>query len=247
MTSSRQKKRDAKARASLRDIYQRLLDTHGPQHWWPGDSRFEIMVGAVLTQNTTWTNVERAIANLKRAKALSPEAIASARHARLAKWLRPSGYFNIKAKRLRSMCRWLLVQGGVRRLARLATEDLRAALLDVHGIGPETADDIVLYAFERPVFVVDAYTHRLFARLGHLNGDEGYETVRHLFEEALDADVRLFNEYHALIVRHGKEVCRTRPHCECCSLLEICSVGRLHRAPRGRHIPDCANEILIAR
>jgi endonuclease-3 related protein len=208
-------------------VYRRLLAAHGPQHWWPGESRFEIMVGAVLTQNTAWINVERAIANLKRARVLTPQAIAAAPHTRLARWLKPSGYFNVKAKRLKAMCHWLIGQGGVRALARMSTHDLRATLIAVHGIGPETADDIVLYAFERPVFVIDAYTRRLFARLGVIHGDEGYETLRHLFENTLGPDVNLFNEYHALIVAHAKDVCRRQPRCSDCCLAGVCrsSVG----------------------
>lgn len=215
-----------KRRASLRAVYRRLEAAYGPQHWWPGDSRFEIMVGAVLTQNTAWTNVERAIANLKGARALTPEAVVDAPHRRLATWLRPSGYFNIKAGRLKSLCRWLIAQGGVRALVRMNTHDLRAALIAVHGIGPETADDIVLYAFNRPVFVIDAYTRRIFARLGLIKGDEGYEHLRHWFEAELGPDVPVFNEYHALIVKHGKDVCRKRPRCGECCLLPYCGHGR---------------------
>jgi endonuclease-3 related protein len=128
----------------------------------------------------------------------------------------------VKAKRLKSFCRWLIEQGGVRPLARLPTEELRHALIAVHGVGPETADDILLYAFERPVFVVDAYTRRIFARLGILDGKEGYETIRALFERNLGPDVPLYNEYHALIVAHGKDVCRIRPACRSCCLAKIC-------------------------
>jgi endonuclease-3 related protein len=215
-----------KRRPSLRAVYRRLEAAYGSQHWWPGDSRFEIMVGAVLTQNTAWTNVERAIANLKRARALTPEAIVAAPHARLAKWLKPSGYFNIKARRLKSMCRWLIAQGGVRALARMNTHDLRAALIAVHGIGPETADDIVLYGFNRPVFVIDAYTRRIFTRLGLVKGEEGYEHLRHWFETELGPDATVFNEYHALIVKHGKDVCRKRPRCRDCRLLPYCGYGQ---------------------
>ena len=204
-------------------VYWRLHAAHGPQHWWPGDSAFEIMVGAVLTQNTAWTNVEKAIANLKAAKALSPETIAATPHRRLAAWLKPSGYFNIKAKRLRSMCAWLIHKGGTRKIARLPTGALRAELLQVHGIGPETADDILLYAFHRPVFVIDAYTRRIFTRLGLIEGSEHYETLRHLFENALEADVVMFNEYHALIVAHGKNICRKRPMCGGCCLADDCA------------------------
>lgn len=210
------------ARSLLRRVYRWLYAAHGPQHWWPGDGAFEIMIGAVLTQNTAWTNVEKAIANLKKAHALAPAAIAAAPHRKLAAWLRPSGYFNIKTQRLKSLCRWLIAQGGVRRLARRDTPDLRAALLAVHGIGPETADDIVLYAFHRPVFVVDAYTKRIFSRLGLIRGDESYETVRRLLEAHLAPDTVLFNEYHALIVRHGKDICRKRPRCQACCLRAVC-------------------------
>ena len=227
MTSSRRKNRKNKARAGLRQIYRHLLAAHGPQCWWPGDSRFEIMVGAVLTQNTAWINVERAIANLKRAKVLTPEAILRASPKRLAGWLRPSGYFNVKAKRLKAMCRWLVEQGGVRALARLNTHDLRAGLLGVNGVGPETADDIVLYAFERPVFVIDAYTRRIFRRLGHIRGDEGYETLRHLFENTLGPDVSVFNEYHAVIVAHGKDICRVKPRCGDCGLSRFCPASEV--------------------
>jgi len=207
-------------------VYRRLLVAHGPQHWWPGDSAFEIMVGAVLTQNTAWSNVEKAIANLKRAGALMPEAIAAAPHRRLAAWLRPSGYFNIKARRLRAFCEWFLACGGRRRLARLPTTALREELLNVHGVGPETADDILLYAFRRPVFVIDAYTRRLFQRLGLIEGSEDYETLREWFEKTLGPDVPLFNEYHALIVAHAKDICRPRPRCERCGLSASCPSGK---------------------
>ncbi|BAV33363.1 HhH-GPD family protein [Sulfuricaulis limicola] len=188
------------------------------------------MVGAVLTQNTAWTNVEKAIVNLKQAKALSPEAIMMAHPKRLATWLRPSGYFNIKARRLKAMCRWVVQQGGVRRLAKRATPELRHALLGVHGIGPETADDILLYAFRRPVFVIDAYTRRIFARLGLITGDEPYETLRSLFENGLGSSAPLFNEYHALIVIHGKEVCRKRPLCGNCPLTDECPSAVSYKA-----------------
>lgn len=199
---------------------------YGPQYWWPGDSAFEIMVGAVLTQNTAWVNVERALANLKRADALDPRAIVAAHPRRLARWLKPSGYFNVKAKRLRAVCRWLIQQRGVRSLTRRSTENLRAALLAVHGIGPETADDVLLYAFDRPVFVIDAYTRRIFQRLGVIGGAEDYETLRRVFERTLGPDTALYNEYHGLIVRHGKEVCRTRPACERCCLAHLCRYRR---------------------
>ena len=209
----------------LKTVYNHLFKRYGPRHWWPGETPFEVMVGAVLTQNTAWTNVERAIANLKNADALSPEAITAAPHEVLAEWLRPSGYFNIKAKRLKNYCQWYLEQGGFAALNRLGDEELRQAVLSVNGVGPETADDIVLYAFERPVFVIDAYTRRIFSRLGLLDHDHGYETLRHHFEHALRNEpqrVALFNEYHALIVTHAKEHCRVKPQCKGCPVRQGC-------------------------
>lgn len=210
-------------RFTFTQVYRRLHAAHGPQHWWPAkDGPFEVMAGAVLTQNTAWTNVERAIANLNRQRALTPRAILNAHPKRLASWLKPSGYFNVKAKRLRSFCRWYLAQSGLKALQALPTAELRTALLGVHGVGPETADDILLYAFARPVFVIDAYTRRIFKRLGLIDGAEDYETLRALFERHVKKNVARYNEYHALIVRHGKEVCRPRPRCSACCLANGC-------------------------
>ena len=211
-----------------RAVFDLLHAAYGPQQWWPADGPFEVMVGAILTQNTAWTNVERAIANLKEHRSLDPSRILSTPHARLAEWLRPSGYFNIKATRLRNFCHWYLAQGGLEALARLETAELRRQLLTVNGVGPETADDMVLYAFGRPVFVIDAYTRRLFRRLGLIDGDEKYETLRHYFEQALgtsEGSVRLFEEYHALIVEHAKTTCRKRPDCVRCGLASHCPTG----------------------
>lgn len=187
------------------------------------------MVGAVLTQNTAWRNVERAIDNLRREDLLSPGAIAALPAAGLAHHLRPAGYFNVKAKRLQALCLWLREQGDLR---RLGTQRLRERLLAVHGIGPETADDILLYAFQRPVFVIDAYTRRLFGRLGYLDPGLPYERLRRGFEHALGAEVALFNEYHALIVVHAKEVCRPRPRCDSCCLMRVCAIGNPGLSPR---------------
>jgi endonuclease-3 related protein len=203
-----------------------LLSAHGPQAWWPADGPFEVMVGAVLTQNTAWVNVERAIENLKRAQALSATAIVGLPEPRLAELLRPSGYFNVKARRLRAFCAWYLAAGGLERLGRLQTARLRRALLAVPGVGPETADDILLYAFGRPVFVVDAYTRRLFGRLGLVDPDLPYDDVRRAFEAALGRRPALYNEYHALIVRHAKDVCRPRPLCAACCLSGRCPAGQ---------------------
>jgi endonuclease-3 related protein len=197
-------------------LYRRLFRTYGPQHWWPADSPFEVMVGAVLTQNTAWTNVEQAIANLKSRRWLAPRRIVELHHDALADCLRPSGYFNVKTRRLRNLCEWVVRRGGVGRLQRSRTQRLRAELLGINGIGPETADDILLYAFDRPVFVIDVYTRRLLGRLGWAGGDEDYETMRAMVESALPADVELFKEYHALIVRHGKERCSGEAGCYHC-------------------------------
>lgn len=214
---------------SLKEIYKLFEKAYGDQKWWPGDSRFEIIVGAILTQNTAWSNVEKAITNLKTAKTLNPTKIALARQNTLAKLLKPAGYFNVKAKRLKAFCKWLQSQGGVRALARRETNQLRIDLLNVYGIGPETADDILLYAFGRPVFVIDAYTRRIYARLGLINGKESYEALRHKFETALGPNAVLYNQYHALIVRHAKERCRTKPACATCCTARICHYNLSHQ------------------
>jgi endonuclease-3 related protein len=198
---------------SLHALLDRLLDAYGPQHWWPGETPFEVMVGAVLTQNTAWGNVERAIANLKAAGVLTPESIVALPHERLAALIRPAGYFNVKARRLRSFCEFLVESGGEPALADTPTGLLRARLLAVHGIGPETADDILLYAFGRPVFVIDAYTRRLFGRLGLASGQESYEDLRTGVERAIGPDPESLNELHALIVHHAKVACAKAPRC----------------------------------
>lgn len=204
-------------------IYHHLLKQHGPQNWWPADSPFEVMIGAILTQNTAWTNVEKAIRNLKQADALSLQALINVSQSELAEWIRPSGYYNIKAKRLQEYCRWLHQCGGVEALNRLETEVLREELLNVHGIGPETADDILLYAFDRPVFVIDAYTRRIFMRLGMIAGDEKYDHLRLWLEGVLKGDAALYNQYHALIVSHGKNICKKSPNCHECSIGKVCN------------------------
>ncbi|MEF3193464.1 MAG: endonuclease III domain-containing protein [Halothiobacillaceae bacterium] len=207
---------------TLLEAYRRLDDAWGPQHWWPGESVLEIMVGAVLTQNTAWSNVERAIANLKAAGALSMQALLALPLDELAALIRPAGYFNVKARRLRALLEWVWDAGGVEALSGWTDEKLRSGLLGVHGVGPETADDILLYAFGRPVFVIDAYTRRILGRLGLIEPTMGYEYLRVAIEAELGADVPLFNQFHALIVAHGKEVCRPRPRCERCVLADDC-------------------------
>lgn len=203
-------------------IYE-ILNTHyGPQHWWPADSAFEVMVGAVLVQNTAWKNASTAIANLHKACLMSSSAIQQTLVDELASVIVSSGYFNIKAKRLKALCQWLEEQGGITQLGQQQLTPLRKELLGVHGIGPETADDILLYAFNKPVFVIDAYTRRLFARLGLIQADATYETLQGGFEQALDGETELFNQYHALIVVHAKNICRKQPLCMECCLRNIC-------------------------
>jgi endonuclease-3 related protein len=202
----------------LKIVYQRLVDAYGTQTWWPADSNFEVMIGAVLTQNTAWTNVEKAILNLKDSNSLTLESILALSDEALAQFIRPSGYFNIKAKRLKNLCLWIAENGGESQLAELDTGILRSSLLQVNGVGPETADDILLYAFARPVFVIDTYTRRLFTSLGLIQGDEPYEDLRQNFETELAADADLFNQYHALIVRHAKEKCQQTADCRHCGV-----------------------------
>jgi endonuclease-3 related protein len=206
----------------LQSVFQ-LLDRHyGPQYWWPADTPFEVMVGAVLVQNTAWRNVISAIDRLKAEDLLDAGRLVALDSSRLASLIRPVGYFNVKARRLQAMCRWYHAAGGYRQLRQLSCSDLRAQLLQVHGIGPETADDILLYAFGHTVFVIDAYTRRLFGRLQLLQADAGYESLRRQIQQALPAETSLYNQYHALIVTHAKNVCRKRPLCAECCLADIC-------------------------
>ena len=204
----------------LSEFYAHMEARYGPTGWWPGDTPFEIAVGAVLTQNTAWSNVEKAIDNLNREKLLSARAIVECPLDRLETALTPSGYFRVKARRLRSFCEYLLTRyaGNMRRMQRRPLETLRPELLDVHGIGPETADDILLYACGKRVFVVDAYTRRIFSRHGIVDPNIPYEDLRRFFEHNLEPDLHLYSEYHALIVYVGKDYCRRAPRCAACPL-----------------------------
>jgi len=201
-------------------MYKKLYACFGPQHWWPGETPFEVAVGAILTQNTNWSNVEKAIVNLKKDKVLNPRALHDMSNERLASLIRPAGYFNIKAKRLKNFI-GLLIDGYHGSMARMSKEDLnsvRKKLLSVNGIGPETADSIILYALEKPVFVIDAYTKRVLSRHNILEHDASYDAFQGLFHCKLREDISLFNEYHALFVRLAKENCRTKPLCKGCPL-----------------------------
>ncbi len=210
-------------RETLTEIYQLLFDFFGPQHWWPGETRFEIITGAILTQNTSWANVEKAITNLKSAGYLRPEKLHHLDLAQLAELIRPAGYYNIKAKRLKNFINWLFgnYDGELTSLESIDTEQLRAELLAIKGVGRETADSILLYAFDRPVFVVDAYTARIMYRHELIEPDADYEQIREFFESNLPQDIRLFNEYHALLVRVGKEFCRPKARCSHCPLNKL--------------------------
>ena len=205
----------------LQVYFSLLIRAYGPQKWWPGRTRFEIIVGAILTQNTSWRNVEGAILALRRNRKLSPGAIAATPVAKLALLVRSSGYFRQKARKLREFVAFLETEynGSLNKMFQIPTKRLREQLLGVHGIGPETADSILLYAGNHPVFVVDAYARRILKRHELLHGKETYEEIRALFEKSLPLDTAVFNEFHALIVHIGKNFCRPKaPQCSACPL-----------------------------
>lgn len=214
----------------LQDVYQRLYQAHGPQHWWPGDGPFEVIVGAILTQSAAWTNVEKALAVMKAAGCWSFTAIHDIPEADLAKIVRPSGYFNAKARKLKAFAAHLAENYGGELDSFLAKETsaLREELLSIHGIGDETADDIVVYAAGKPSFVIDSYTRRIIDRMGLAPGGKNpkYGDYQELFHDNLPADTALFNEYHALLDRHAKDPCAKRePRCGSCCLADICATG----------------------
>ena len=213
----------------LKEIYRRLMAGYGEQHWWPAEGPFEVMVGAILTQQTAWQNVEKAIANLKAAKALSPEAIRRLPLPELAGAIRPCGYYNAKALKLRYLADWLgsHYSDDLSRLFACDTEDLRRQLLSINGIGYETADSIILYAAGKPIFVIDAYTRRIISRIGLAPERDSYHSCQELFMTNLPPDARLFNEYHALLVRLAKDVCRKKPVCWRCCLKDICQFYKM--------------------
>jgi len=225
---SHKKKNPPKPTTDILTIYRTLLKTYGPQHWWPGDTPLEVIVGAVLTQNTAWGNVEKAIRELKNRKLLNMRRLSEIPAGRLAIHIKSSGFFNIKAKRLKALIGYLsdIHQGSLRRFFLLPAGKGRAELLGINGIGRETADSILLYAGQKRIFVVDAYTRRIFGRLGLLDGTADYDAIRNRFETDLPEDARLYNEYHALIVRHAKDHCRKRPRCLKCPIAAVCPAGR---------------------
>jgi endonuclease-3 related protein len=218
------KAKDLSLERRLKEVYRLLFDRYGPQFWWPADSPFEVIVGAILTQSAAWGNVEKAILNLKQADALTPDSLRRLTLEELAGLIYPSGYYNAKALKLKSFVERLGDAYGdsLERLFSLGVPGLRRELLSIHGIGPETADSIILYAARKPVFVIDAYTRRVVRRLGIGPQRDDYEAFQVLFMRNLPVGERLFNEYHALLVRHGKEVCRKAPVCEGCCLNRLC-------------------------
>lgn len=210
--------------SQLMTVYHKLLDHYGPRDWWPAETPFEVVIGAILTQNTNWNNVEKAIINLRNADALTCSAIYNLSREKLEELIRPSGFFRQKAERLQLFCDYLNThyRGNLSAMLNRKLDLVRRELLQLKGIGRETADSILLYAGQRPSFVVDSYTMRLFSRLGLITGQEKYEQVRELFMSGLACDVRLYNEYHALIVMHCKTSCRKKPLCSNCSIHDIC-------------------------
>jgi endonuclease III related protein len=220
--------RQPRTRLSLTSIYERLRQAHGHRGWWPGETAFEVCVGAILTQNTSWTNVEKALAVLRDRGILSFAGLHGMTPDELAPLIRSSGYFNVKARRVLAFVDFLGREygGAVEPMAGEEPHELREKLLAVSGIGRETADSIALYAAGLPIFVVDAYTRRIFTRLGLLRGHEDYDVIRRVFESALPGEAALYNDYHAQIVHLGKDFCRTVPRCAPCSLRDVCPQAR---------------------
>jgi len=212
----------------LPDIYRRLFDAYGPQGWWPGDSAFEVIVGAILTQSTAWTNVEKALSAMREAGCWSFEAIAALPEPELAEIIRSSGYYNAQARKLQSFASHVLDRGGLEPLFAQDTAPLRAELLSIHGIGDETADDIIVYAAGKPSFVIDSYTRRIIDRmeLFPAGRNPGYRDYQALFHDNLPAETPLFNEFHALLDHHAKVTCQKRqPRCQGCCLVGLCPTG----------------------
>lgn len=211
----------------ISDVYRRLSARYGPQRWWPGDGPFEVIVGAILTQRTAWTNVEKALANLKRAGALSPAVMRELSAGELAELVRPSGFYRSKARKLLAFLDLLFgrFEGDVGRMLAAPGEELRLNLLATHGIGAETADAILLYAARQPFFVIDAYARRTLSRLGIRPKGDTYNAWQRLFEESLPRDAAVYGEYHALIVAHAKDSCLAEPLCGRCPLAGVCETG----------------------
>jgi endonuclease-3 related protein len=214
------KKTSPNLKIALTGIYTSLYGHFGPQHWWPGNTPFEVAIGAILTQNTNWGNVEKAIANINVKKAMNAKALHKMPHKQLASLIRPAGYFNVKAKRLKAFLDFLVhdFRSSMQRMRKVDTSSMRKSLLSVNGVGPETADSILLYALDKPVFVIDTYTKRVMSRHGLVAESVSYHELQEVFHKNLPLDVQLFNEYHALFVMAGKNYCKPRPKCTGCPL-----------------------------
>ncbi len=225
----------------LNQIYDELFSCYGRQGWWPVTRKgmypaydggpvndrqaFEVIIGAILTQNTSWKNVEKAIVNLNRKKLIDPEKLIKLNKEKLAELIRPSGYYNQKAEKLKTAARFFS-ENKICSFRKKSTDEMRRQLLGLNGVGNETADSILLYAFNKPIFIIDAYTKRIFSRLGFCSEDAAYHELQELLMSALPEDSRLFNEYHALLVEHAKRHCRKKPECSDCVLKKMCNYGR---------------------
>ncbi len=218
--------------ANVEEVFQRLFSAYGPQHWWPGETPFEIIVGAILTQNTNWSNVAKAIDNLREEGLLEPAALHHLPAEELAELIRPAGYYRLKAARLKNLLDLLFerFEGSLEQMLSAPLDELRELLLGVNGIGSETADSILLYAGGYPTFVVDTYTHRVFKRHGWIEDEADYHALKDYLESGLERSAPLYNEYHALLVKVGKEHCGTKPRCEGCPLEALLPCG-------GPHVP----------
>ncbi len=211
---------------SFQQVYLRLHEYYGHQDWWPAEDEFEIIIGAILTQNTSWTNVEKAIDNLKQQGFCNAPALVELELEQLAQLIRSSGYFNQKALRLKIIAAWYLQQGGLSGLRQFDQSELRQQLLSLKGVGAETADDICLYAFNHPLFVIDSYTRRIFSRLSLLSSEHSYSKLQQIFHQHLPADAAHYQQFHALIVAHAKQHCRKKPVCALCPLEVSCEYGQ---------------------
>ncbi len=214
----------------LLSVYGLLLKHFGRQKWWPAETKFEVVVGAILTQNANWKNVERAITNLKDNDLMEPDRIHRISEERLKALIRPAGYYNSKSRKLKEFTNFLFDNyNDLNEFLALPLEQLREQLLSLWGIGPETADSVILYAAEKPSFVIDAYTKRIFSRLGLVNEEIGYDTLKNFFERSIPRDVSLYKEFHALIVELGKNYCKTKPLCGACPLGKECPEKLKHK------------------
>ncbi|MCX7913229.1 MAG: hypothetical protein N2511_01445 [Thermodesulfovibrionales bacterium] len=204
----------------LLEIFSKLYSFYGPQNWWPAESSFEVAIGAILTQNISWENAKRAIENLKRENLLNPKALREIPIKRLSELIKPSGYYNIKSKKIKAFVDFVYEysNGNLEKFKDINIDLLRSLLLSVYGIGPETADSILLYSLEKPIFVVDIYTKRVFSRHNLINHEATYDEIQRLVHSKLQRDSKLYNEYHALLVKVGKDYCKPKPICKRCPL-----------------------------